>query len=133
MPCYIYTTHTNSTQYVEYAPADPRRNHNVIQRRFTVRGGHGLANKKLDTPYGIMTTVTDDKTMEWLEALPAFQKDIAQGRIVVLKRKEDPEKVVKRSMNPKDGSAPRTPDDYVIVDKLNNIYRSKTAEQGIMV
>jgi hypothetical protein len=111
MTYYIYSTHTNGITYVEYDKV-AGKNHNVIKRRFNVAGGHGMCNKNLVTPQGVITRVDRDEDMEWLNSLSAFKRDIENGYIRVMKRKEESEKVVKRDMNPKDGSSPRTPADY---------------------
>jgi hypothetical protein len=111
MSYYIYSTHTNPVQYVKYE-TNSNKNHNVIQRRFLVNGGHGLCNKALVTPQGVVTFVKTQEEMDWLNSIPAFQNDIKKGFITVTKRKEEPEKIAK-NMTAKDGSAPKTERDYV--------------------
>ena len=123
MTHYIYSTHTNTIRYVEY-DLTTNKNHNVVKRQLTVAGGHGLANKILITPEGVVTRVDRDDDMEWLKNLPAFQKDIENGYIRVYRKKEEPEKVVKKDMCLKDGSAPKTPADYKISNPANNSYSS---------
>lgn len=126
MTYYVYSTHTNSITYVEYDP-NSGKNHNVIKKRFNIAGGHGLCNKNLVTPHGVVTRVDKDEDMEWLYSLESFKKDIENGFIRVTKRKEDPEKVVNRDMNPKDGSAPKTPKDYKPSEATPNSYTSTSA------
>lgn len=126
MTYYIYSTHTNPVQYVEY-DTNSMRNHNVIKRRFLVAGGHGLCNKNLITPQGVITVVSREEDMQWLESLDSFKSDKEKGFIRVMKRKEEPEKVVNRDMNKRDGSAPKTPNDYKVRDKDTYSYSVSNA------
>lgn len=105
MSHYIFSTHTNPICYVEYAPQNPNspKNHNSIIRRFTVAGGHGLCNKHMFTPQGVVTTVDRQEDMDWLNSLESFKNDIINGFIRVTKRREEPEKIVKKDMNTRDG------------------------------
>jgi hypothetical protein len=128
MSHFIYSTHTNPVTYVEY-DTESSKNHNIIKRRFTVAGGHGLCNTHFVTPQGVVTRVDRDEDFEWLTSLPAFQKDIKNGFIRIQKRKEDSEKVVKRDMNLKDGSAPKTPDDFTASEGQTHTYRTNSASQ----
>jgi hypothetical protein len=121
MTHYIYSTHTNPIQYVEYDP-NSGRNHNVIKRRFVVAGGHGLCNKNLVTPQGVVTPVERQEDMDWLLSLDSFNADIKKGFIQVTKKKEEAEKMVQKYMMPKDGSAPKTPKDYKVRDPSTNSY-----------
>ena len=124
MSHFIYSTHTNPVNYVEYDTTSGK-NHNVIKRRFTVAGGHGLCNKNLVTPQGVVTKVERQEDMDWLNSLPAFQQDIKKGFIIVTKTKKDPEKMVK-DMILRDGSAPKIPDDYKVSDNKNHSYVSNS-------
>ena len=126
MTHYIYSTHTNPIRYAEF-DKESGKNHNVIKRGFLVAGGHGLCNKNLVTPQGVVTVVDRDEDMEWLYGLEAFKSDINKGFIRVTKRREETEKVVKRDMNPKDGSSPRTPKDYKVSDGSTLSYTSNSA------
>jgi len=132
MTHFIYSTHTNPIQYVEYDMTSAK-NHNVIKRRFHVAGGHGLCNKNLVTPQGVVTRVDREEDMDWLISLPAFQGDIKKGFIRYSKRKEEPEKMVKKDMNLQDGSAPKTPRDYKVasVDSEPYTYTSTSASQTL--
>jgi hypothetical protein len=121
----VYSTHTNSIRYVEWVK-DTNQNLNVIKKRLVIQGGHGLTNKYMVTAEGVLTTVSDED-LEWLLTLDSFKEDIKNGYIRHSKRKEDPEKVVRRDMNTKDGSSPLTPKDYIVVDEKMHRYRSKSS------
>jgi len=126
MTHYIYSTHTNAVRYVEWDKTSGK-NHNVVKRGFVVAGGHGLCNKNLVTPQGVITRVDNDETMDWLNSLDSFKKDITKGFIRVTRKKEESEKMVKRDMNSKDGSAPKTPEDYKVRDSSTRSYTSTAA------
>jgi len=132
MSHFIYSTHTNTINYVEYDTASSK-NHNVIKRKFIVAGGHGLCNKQLVTPQGVVTRVEKDQDLDWLMTLPAFVSDIKKGFIRVQKRKEDSEKVVNRDMNQRDGSAPILPKEYKPSDGTHHSYSSISANQGLIL
>jgi predicted methyltransferase len=113
MTAYICSTHTNSVEYRQYEESKGDNSPARVLKKFVVKGGNGMCQiKTLETPMGVVTTVEKDSDIEWLEALPAFQEDIRNGYIRVLKRKEDPEKVVKKSMKDRDLSAPLKAEGY---------------------
>ena len=123
MTHYVTSTHTNSTRYVEW-DKNCNKNHNVIKKAITIKGGHGISNKHFITPEGVVTVINNDAEMDWLMTVDAFKRDIEKGYIRVMKRKEESEKTVRRDMNPKDGSAPNTPNDYIKVEGQENTYRA---------
>ncbi len=125
MTQFVYSTHTNSIRYVEWMP-EKTQNFNIVKKSIVIKGGHGLCNKNMITAEGVVTSVSDSD-MEWLLTLESFQEDIKHGYIRHSKRKEDSEKVVKRDMQTKDGSAPLTPKDYIVVDEKTHRYRSKNS------
>ena len=129
MTHFICSTHTNHTNYVEYEKASGK-NHNVIKRRFTVMGGHGLCNKNLITPQGVITPVHKQEDMDWLNSLDSFQSDIKKKFISVMKHNREPEKVAK-DMIQKDGSAPKTSKDYVVKDIKSRSYTSNITSSSL--
>lgn len=110
---YVYSTCTASCDYVEYKPLPPGAKdmpHNEVVRRVHIKGGHGVPNKHLHTPRGVVTEVSD-KDLEFLLNDPNFQRHMAAGHISYEKTKKvDPEKKVE-TMTQKDGSALLTPED----------------------
>ena len=123
MTYYIYSTHTNSVNYVIYDLTAPG-NVSQIKWRFRVQGGHGLPTSTLITPRGVVTKVDRDSDMETLLTIPAFQKAITNGYISYEKRNVDPEKAT-RSMNLKDGSSQKTPSDYKSSEEQKFTYKPK--------
>lgn len=117
MVFYVYSTATNSGTYVEYEENSsnelsiPKKWPNGQPMKVTIRGGHGLADKYLFTPKGVVTQVSDEE-MELLLRNPAFKRHIDRGFMTYDKKKIDPAKKA-ANMAQKDGSAPLTPADYI--------------------
>lgn len=116
---YVYSTITCPTSYVKYKELsafeakDSRgasAGHNEVLKRVVIKGGHGLADKHLFTPHGVVTQVSDED-MQFLLENESFKKHVKDGFITFDKKKSDPEKKAK-NMADKDRSAPLTPKDF---------------------
>jgi len=105
---YIYSTLTCDNAYATYAD-NGNKDVPVVKRSVLIRGGHGVANKQLMTPRGVVTMINDEE-LELLEKNPSFQKHVERGFLTVEKREIAPEKVAD-DMAEKDRSAPLTPED----------------------
>ncbi len=106
---YVYSTLSASVSYAIYEKSGgdlPTRT-----RAVTIKGGANVADRKTDTPRGIVTEVTDED-LAVLEASPVFQAHKKNGFIVVVPKEIKIEKAV-ADMVEKDKSAPLTPDDFV--------------------
>ena len=105
---YVYSTMTNSTEYVLYAKNSSRdlpiKTHSVL-----IKGGANLADRVFHTPQGVVTQISDSD-MEMLLKDYHFLKHVENGFIKYEKMKDEIEEVVK-DMTPRDDSAPKTPDD----------------------
>jgi hypothetical protein len=111
----LYSTITNSTTITEWhQPADPKQLP-VSGRRFVIKGGAGIAQKRgLITMLGVMTEATQDE-MDFLNAQSSFKKLVETGWVVVHKAggwRDDPDAVAADMMQ-RDGSAPLVANDYV--------------------
>jgi hypothetical protein len=105
---YIYSTLTNHQKYTTYiVPADkhmlPEPVHSVV-----IAGGANLADKKLVTPRGVATKVSDED-FEHLKKNEQFQAHVKNGFITYRDDKVDPEVAVAAGMKQQDTSAPYTP------------------------
>jgi hypothetical protein len=107
----VYSTATNSIDYVEYQAAAEGANARNVVKRVTVKGGTGMSNKHFITPLGVATFVTDEEAT-FLLANKAFQRHVDRGFMQMRKENIDPEKVVAEGMEPKDKSSPLVPQDY---------------------
>jgi len=116
---YIYSTATCPIDYVKYKPASisegKDRNggstgHNQVTKRVKINGGHGINNKYMFTPRGVVTQVSDED-FEFLMQDDAFQRHVKLGYMSFDKKKVEPEKKAK-NMAEKDGSFPLTPKDF---------------------
>jgi hypothetical protein len=117
MTAYVYSTLATSVACAQYRPYDrPGANGKqpmrppVLLRKVEIRGGTGVADKRLITPFGVGTQVSDDD-LAFLMAHPKFQKWLEGGFMRVVQRKTDPE-VVAADMSRDDPSAPLTPGDF---------------------
>lgn len=108
---YIYSTLTSTMDYCTYVSNSPNESA-IIDRKITIKGGaNNIIAKTLITPKGAATKVTDEELVV-LKTVPLFQLHVKKGFLTIDKAKEKVEKMVK-NMQAKDGSAPRTPADYV--------------------
>lgn len=89
---------------------------NTAATHVLVRGGHGVAHRRenngIDTPIGILTSVTDDQ-LELLKADEVFQTHQKNGfvRIIETDRKVEPEKAAK-DLEQREPSAPFDDSDF---------------------
>lgn len=110
---YVYSTLTSPVRYVNHTrggaeiplPVSVDGEDGVL-----IHGGHGVASKRLVTPLGVMTEVTDVQ-LTYLQENQVFQMHVKNGFVTVDTVKADPEKVA-ADMAGKDGSAPLTPADF---------------------
>lgn len=105
---YVYSTLTNDTKYVRYAPARANGAPNVELDSVLIAGGANRADKHLITPRGVMTQVTDEQ-LEMLQNNEAFKRHVEQGYMLVRTDRVDPEVAVAADMEQRDGAAPLTP------------------------
>lgn len=108
---YVYSTMTAGNDYVcwEHSPANELpeyRKENTV----SIAGGHGVANKNLITPLGVMTPITAAQH-ELLQSNEVFKVHQKAGFITVQKRSVDPEKVA-ADLETRDKSAPLVPQDF---------------------
>lgn len=110
---HVFSTITNDTYYCEYGKA-PSGNIPPLKHKVLVKGGTGIANKHLVTPYGVATQVSRED-LAFLEDNESFQRHKKRGFIVVREDYVDPE-VVAANMNTRDGSSPIVPGDFKETD-----------------
>ena len=131
---YVYSTATCPIDYVVYVKNSSndlgvvQKHANGKQMRVTIKGGHGVANKNLFTPRGVVTEVSDEEMQLLLED-KMFKRHMDAGFMSYEKKNVAPEKKAD-SMAEKDGSAPLTPKDFEESDNStseNKIYKKKGA------
>lgn len=132
MVYYVYSTATCSAQYITYEENSSRdiavvkKKPNGKPMKVTINGGHGIADKHMFTPRGVVTIVEDDD-MEMLLKNDNFLQHMQSGHISYDKKRV---KIIKKveNMAEKDGSAPYTPADYKEGDYSSpntHIYRAR--------
>jgi hypothetical protein len=107
---YVCSTGTNDTCYCEYTPGGGDLP--VLKRQVLIKGGANRGGKHLVTPQGIVTSVSDED-LAFLKTNKAFLRHMERGFVTIIEQKKEPDAdKVAKDMTPKDGSAPKTADDY---------------------
>lgn len=115
MSFYVYSTLSNTTNYAVYRPTksqDPNSTP-IIDRKISIRGGANVAPLPqfgIVTPQGVVTQISDED-MAILEQDYHFKEHCRLGFIKVEKKEQPIEKSI-ASMEAKDQSAPKTPQDF---------------------
>ena len=114
---HLYSTLACDNVYAIYAQAKEGEQRRQIAKdkngkpmKLTVKGGHGVANKNIITPFGVHTEV-DAEIFELLENNPAFKRHVERRFIEVSKTKKDVNKVAK-DLSDKDKGKPKTQADF---------------------
>lgn len=110
---YVFSTLTCDQQYTQYIQGGADLP--VVESAILIKGGAGVAgvaNDRLITPLGVCTEI-DDRALAMLETNADFVQHKANGFITVDKKAADAD-LVAVSMQRKDGSAPLTPNDYLV-------------------
>lgn len=81
----------------------------------TIKGGTGIADKRLMTPHGAIATKISDEQLELLTHNPVFNAHVENGFVTVLKSETDGE-VVASDMVSRDVSAPLVEQDFSAED-----------------
>lgn len=125
MSYYVYSTLTCDNIFAIYSP-NTSHDLPVIEKSILIKGGHGVANKNLVTPQGVVTEVNDED-MALLEQDYHFRDQIKHGFIIVEKKLHTPEKIAK-DMALRDGSSPKVPSDFEVGKNSEDgqkIYKAK--------
>jgi len=106
---YVYSTITASQAYTLYGEA-PDGGLPPAKQICIIAGGSNTPDKHFITPRGVVTQVTDEQ-LRLLNQCPAYLRHKAAGYLTEdkVERKAD---VVAKEMKAKDGSAPKTPEDF---------------------
>lgn len=105
---YVFSTLATDVEYVDWIPGGgevPSKGRSVV-----VKGGAGVADKRLLTPLGISTKITDEDA-SFLETNKTFKAHEKAGHVKLSKRDMAPEKFA-ADMTGRDKSAPLVPGDY---------------------
>ena len=105
---YVYSTATCDTAYGVWVKGG--NDLPIRTRAIIIKGGTGVANKHLITPYGVVTEVSEED-LTTLEQDEAFQRHLERGFIRVERAKAAPEKVA-AEMTGRDEASPLVPQDF---------------------
>ena len=106
---HVYSKQATDVTYNDYVPGGdntPRIAHSV-----TIKGGAGVANKNIITPYGVHTEITEEDR-DMLLKNGIFQLHQEGGFVTIEGKKEDPDLVATNLTAGPDPSAPLTPQDF---------------------
>ena len=113
---YIFSTLTGGQDYCLYERIS---NGNVIlKKKISINGGANVANKKLYTPKGVVTSVSDED-YEVLKQISEFNNHVARGFLKVQKTKQDADEAV-HDLQEKDATAPLTDQSLSGVDEVES-------------
>jgi hypothetical protein len=105
---HVYSKMAADVTYNDYVPGGdiPR-----VARSVTIKGGAGVANKNIITPYGVHTEITEEER-DMLLKNGIFQLHQEAGFVTIEGKKEDPDRVATNLTAGPDPSAPLTPEDF---------------------
>lgn len=105
---YVYSTASNDTTFTRFEAHG--NDMPKIVKRVLIKGGTNVATKRLITPLGVRTEVSNDD-LAFLHTRQNFLRMVKAGFMKVDESKLDPE-VPAADMNTRDDSAPRVPQDF---------------------
>lgn len=106
---YVYSTLSSDVDYTNHQPGGGDMPIELPPVR--IKGGAGVANDRLVTPRGVVTSVTEAE-VEYLRANEVFKMHEKNGFVVISDYKDDPDNVA-ADMTGRDVSAPVVPQDKV--------------------
>lgn len=106
---FVFSTLTTPVSFVEYGPKREGSFPEVV-RRVTIMGGANVPAKTLITPKGVVTAVSDEEA-GFLATNKQFAGMSAKGFVVLARNKDDLDRAL-LDMTPKDGCAPKVPEDF---------------------
>lgn len=107
---YVYSTLSSDVDYTVYDKGGgdvPVKAGSVL-----VKGGTGVADKRIITPTGAVPTAITAEEYELLKDNSVFQQHEKNGFVVVKDKLQDGEKVATGGMESRDASAPLTETDF---------------------
>ena len=109
---HVYSKMAADVTYNDYVPGGdiPR-----VARSVTIKGGAGVANKNIITPYGVHTEITEEER-DMLLKNGIFKLHQEGGFVTIEGKKEDPDLVATNLTAGPDPSAPLTPEDFAGVN-----------------
>lgn len=107
---HAYSTMSTDVAYTFYSDTKVNDLPEVL-KTIVVAGGANVAKKNLETPRGVITSLSDEDA-ELLSTHPVFQRHQKNGFVVLDKSRRDPEKVSAAQMEAADKSAPLTDADF---------------------
>jgi hypothetical protein len=124
---YVYSTLSADNIYGAYVKGGADLPMIDRERQVLIKGGSNVADKRLITPRGVVTEVSEDQLAALLENT-VFQMHVENGYVTFSDHNEDPEKVIgAEGLEARDASSPLEPGDFVADDagaKPSDVIRS---------
>lgn len=108
MTVYIYSTLANDNKYTVYTKGGADLP--SVEKQIHIKGGAGVADKRGDTKYGMLTEITEEE-YKALQTVHSFQRHVENGFIYASETKVDPEAAA-ADMTGRDESAPLVDQDF---------------------
>lgn len=102
---------------------------NFKKKAVLIHGKANVINKALQTPKGVMTSVSDED-FEVISKDPIFQLHVKNGFIDHTKKAADPEKFADKNLEGKDGSAQLTAADFKDSPNTPVVNKGDDEEEG---
>ena len=106
---YVYSTLANDVNYTKWHPID-NNDQLRIDRQVLIKGGANVADKRLITPLGVVTEVTEEDLKLLLEN-QVFKQHKEAGHVTVERNRHEVEVIV-ADMKSRETSSPLVPQDY---------------------
>lgn len=106
---FIYSTLSADNIYAAYVAGGADLP--MVERQVLIRGGANVPDKRLVTPRGVVTEVTEDDYEHVLKPNHVFNLHVDNGFIQVSKTRSDPE-VAAADMTSRDEASPLVPEDF---------------------
>lgn len=111
MPKYICSKLASDNAYTAWNKAQKNGNDlPKVNRQVLVKGGSGVANDRIMTPYGVITEISDEDYKLVVDNCPGFNRHVKSGFLKVLDKNPSASDTKKIAADLKeDKSAPITP------------------------
>jgi hypothetical protein len=107
---HVFSTLANPQKFVTYIPPAEVGMLPIVDKEVLIRGGAGIASKHLLTPNGVHTAITQEE-YDAIKDDYIFKAHVKNGYLRIESKEYDIDRMVS-DMNPRDVSAPITPEDY---------------------
>lgn len=117
---YVYSTMSQDVSYPIWSDGEVKR----VVEHIVINGGTGVVDKRLYTPNGVVTKVTQEQ-LAHLKNDRVFKLHEKNGFVKVSEENVNPEKVATEGMELRDQSAQLVPEDFENAPKTKTSKKAK--------